>query len=68
MDKNGDKAKIPLQQVLTSIQKREKKTSPKSNTSNKGETVIMSIIIFKKRNKSQKTSMYLSNLYANNYS
>lgn len=64
MDEYGDEAKTHLQRVLTSLLKRKKKTSPKSNASIIGRRAIMPIGIFKKENRNQKTNDNLGNLYA----
>lgn len=67
-NKNRNKVKSPWQQVLTSLLRKKKKTSCKSNTSNGGERVITLINILKKGNRNHKTSVGLGKLYASDCS
>ena len=50
VDKDKNKTKTPLQQVLTLLPRKKKKTSP---TSTIGERAITQINVLKKRNRSQ---------------
>ena len=56
VDKDGDEAKTPLQQVLTLLLRKKKKISPMSNVFTIEGRAILPTNIFKKRTKSQKTS------------
>ena len=68
IDEDGDEAKTHLWRVPMSLPRKKKEISPKSSASITGKRAIMPTGILKRRNKSQKTSDSLRNLYANNYS
>ena len=63
MDKDEDEAKTHLQWVSTSLSRKKKEISSMSSALTIGKRTIMPIGIFKRRNRSQKTSGGLGNLY-----
>ena len=68
IDKCRDETKIFKQQISTSLSRKKKKILLKSNTSTTGGMVIMPTNVFRKKNRSQKTSVSLGNLHANDCS
>ena len=65
VDKDGDGAKTPLQQVSALHPRKKKKISTMSNASTVEERAILPISVLKKGTRSQKTSDNLDNLYVN---
>ena len=63
IDKNENKTKTFLQQILTSLSKRKKKTSPKLNISNTKKRATMPKSVSRKKTRNQKTSVSLDKLY-----
>lgn len=68
VNKNRNKAKTSLQQVLISLLKKEKKTSSILNTSILIKKTIILINVLKRITKSQIASFGLINFYAGDYS